>query len=145
MSPAIVNPPKLTCCVCARPDCPLVEVATRGADGFMCKYQAHICRSCFEVIEPYGSYPHPETCKCRGTGCRYVGEAIVDDPCEEEQDDQEPFYDIDALRAEALGSMILDLGFGNTPLETIRFRELYPLVMREKARQYFSAKAGAQS
>lgn len=61
--------------------------------------RAIFCRACVERARTASVAPipssiythplHPETCKCRGTQCRYVGEVIVDDPCEEPQPEPE--------------------------------------------------------
>jgi len=48
----------------------------------------HLCLPCF--LEHVGL--HPESCACRGTGCRFVGEVMIDEPCEEPpyEEDEDP-------------------------------------------------------
>jgi len=87
------------CIMCGRPDQSMVEVSLREIRRTV---QLTLCQSCYAVVEPYGIYPHPETCKCRGTMCRHVGEVMVDDPCEEPQDEQEPYYAMDLLHRDAI-------------------------------------------
>lgn len=78
------------CCICARPGQRLIEVrlGTSTPPSF-----AHICRTCYELVEPGAAYPHPETCQCRGTMCRHVEGVMINDPCEEEQHDEDPHPD----------------------------------------------------
>lgn len=82
-----------TCIRCGRP-CTTVEHTPAG-DFTVCipacdVRPAPIVMPC----PPYHATPHPESCKCRGTGCRYVHEVMIDEPCEEEQHDEDPHPDV---------------------------------------------------
>jgi hypothetical protein len=138
MSPELVTKTTLRpCCMCGRPDQPRVDVSLPTIKRTV---QITLCRWCYEVVEPNGTYPHPETCKCQGTMCRHVGEQIVDDPCEEAQEDGEPWYDFGRLRDEALTLMIREHSFGTA---NARWWELGDLISRERYRQHV-AREGVQ-
>lgn len=79
---------RLSCVVCTKPDQPVIDTHAG---------RAPICAACLAILEP-GKH-HPD-CACRGTGCKYVGERITDEPCE--QPPAAPYWNMDALHEEAI-------------------------------------------